>query len=159
MKTYQFTLTSLLISIISIFTLSTTALAAPAEDDLTAGGPGVKVNSDQKDSEISEEIKGDSLGTFTTTGYCNCEKCCPAGWTLTYSGTVPKASHTISADITQYPIGTKLMIGDTVYTVEDVGSHVSDNWIDVYYDTHEDAIAHGKQEAEVFSVITQDITS
>ncbi|MEG0565647.1 MAG: 3D domain-containing protein, partial [Hungatella sp.] len=67
--------------------------------------------------------KGSSLGQFTTTGYCNCSRC-SGGHNLTFSGTVPKAAHTISADLGVLPIGTKVMINDVVYTVEDMGAGV-----------------------------------
>lgn len=96
--------------------------------------------------------KGDLLGTFTTTGYCNCPQC-SGGHGLTYSGTVPKAKHTISADLSVFPIGTKLMIDDVVYTVEDMGSGVNGNVIDIYYDNHDAAVAHGMKTQEVFAVV------
>ena len=108
-------------------------------------GPGV-TPPPKKDS------KGESLGIFVTTGYCNCEICC-GGSTLTYSGTVPKAQHTISADISLFPIGTKLMIDGIIYTVEDIGSSVVGRKIDIYYNTHEEASDHGMQEKEVFAVV------
>lgn len=92
-----------------------------------------------------------SLGMFTTTGYCNCPEC-SGGHNLTYSGTVPKARHTVSADLSVFPIGTRLMIGDVIYTVEDMGSSVKGNWLDIYYDNHDDAIAHGMKTQEVFAV-------
>ncbi len=95
--------------------------------------------------------KGVSLGMFTTTGYCLCEVC-SGGFDLTYSGTVPQARHTISADISLFPIGTRLMIGDTIYIVEDIGSNVKGNHIDIYYENHEEAMAHGMKTEEVFSV-------
>ncbi|MGL5438024.1 MAG: 3D domain-containing protein [Lachnospiraceae bacterium] len=97
-------------------------------------------------------IKGDSLGMFATTGYCNCAKC-SGGFHLTYSGTVPKASHTISADLDIFPIGTRLMINDVIYTVEDMGSGVNDYCLDIYYDSHDEAAAHGMKTIEVFSVV------
>lgn len=97
-------------------------------------------------------LKGNSLGMFTTTGYCNCSQC-SGGFGLTYSGTVPKANHTISADLSIYPIGTKLMIDDVIYVVEDMGSSVKGNWIDVFYGSHEEALSHGRKTQEVFQVI------
>lgn len=90
-----------------------------------------------------------SLGTYRITGYCGCEKC-SGGHTLTSSGTVPTANHTISADLSQLPLGTRLMINGLVYTVEDEGSSVRGNVLDIYYDSHEEALANGVFEAEVF---------
>lgn len=120
--------------------------ASSASEEQTASwqkGPGV--------TPPKKKPQEKSLGMFTTTGYCGCDLCC-AGNTLTYSGTVPQPGHTVSADITVFPIGTKLKIGDTVYTVEDIGSNVVENKIDIFYATHEEAAAHGTQTEEVFSV-------
>ena len=98
--------------------------------------------------------KGSSLGYFTITGYCSCA-ICSGGWGLTYSGTVPQANHTISADLNVLPLGTKVMINDIVYTVEDKGSSVNGSHIDIYYATHAEAEALGTISAEVFSVIAE----
>lgn len=110
-----------------------------------------EVSTQDSDTVPSESAytKGKSLGIFTTSGYCACNSCSGTN-TLTYSGTVPQADHTISADLTVLPLGTKVFIGDTVYTVEDMGSGVDGNLIDIFYATHEDAWNHGIQEQEVF---------
>ena len=79
------------------------------------------------------------MGTFTVTGYCNCEKC-SGGHGYTYSGTVPQANHTLSADLTLLPLGTKVMIDDIVYTVEDKGGGVDGKKVDIYFATHEEAL-------------------
>lgn len=115
-------------------------------------GSGQTVDKPVKAAEIAEDTrKIVSLGMFTTTGYCNCEKC-STGLGLTYSGTVPKARHTISADISLFPIGTQLIIDGITYTVEDIGSAVVGHHIDIYYDNHEDALSHGRQTQEVFKM-------
>lgn len=91
------------------------------------------------------------LGKFTTTAYCTCELC-TSGEGLTYMGTKPKANHTISADLSIYPLGTRLIIDGIVYTVEDCGSGVNGNHIDIYMDTHEAAEDYGLQTKEVYQV-------
>lgn len=108
---------------------------------------------DTADTDNMEETgtRGASLGMFTTTGYCGCSNC-SGGHNLTYSGTVPKPKHTLSADLDVFPIGTKLMIGDVIYTVEDMGSNVNDKLLDIYYDDHAAAVAHGMKQEEVFAV-------
>lgn len=95
--------------------------------------------------------RGAYLGKFKTTAYCGCKNC-SKGSGLTYSGTVPQPNHTISADISLFPIGTKLMIGDTIYTVEDVGSSVVGNVLDLYFDNHQDAVNYGVQMVDVYAV-------
>lgn len=113
-------------------------------------GPGVAP--DITPAPIKEESPQKiSLGIFTTTGYCSCEVC-STGNNLTYTETMPQAGHTIAADITIFPIGTKLMIGETIYTVEDIGSSVTRNKIDIFYATHQEAAEHGVKQEEVFAV-------
>lgn len=112
-------------------------------------GPAAAVIPEEK---TDHDKKGVSLGIFTTTGYCP-DECCGGTSGLTYSGTVPQANHTLSADLTRFPIGTKLMIHDVIYTVEDMGSSVKGDWLDIFYDTHEEAMEHGLKQEEVFSVI------
>lgn len=108
-------------------------------------GPGVTPKKEEKPEHTS-------LGMFTVTGYCNCDICCPSTSKLTYSGTEPQPNHTISADINLFPMGTRLMIGDIIYTVEDIGSSVTEKKIDIFYATHEEAAAHGTTTEEVFAV-------
>lgn len=91
------------------------------------------------------------LGVFKVSGYCNCSSC-SSGTGLTYSGAVPKANHTIAADLTLLPLGTRLRIGNTIYTVEDTGSSIVGNTLDIYYDTHLAAENHGLQQLEVYLV-------
>lgn len=114
-----------------------------SDHEYVNAGPGVV------QAEGEDTTSGMCLGTFTITGYCNCESC-SGGHNLTYSGTVPKANHTISADLNLFPIGTKLLIDGVVYTVEDMGSSVNGNKIDIYYATHEEALAAGTYSAQVF---------
>ena len=97
-------------------------------------------------------VPGNSYGVFKISAYCDCEKCC-GDYVYTYSGTVPKENHTISADLNQFPLGTKLCINGIVYTVEDKGSSVTKNRLDIYFDTHEEALDYGLQKAEVFEAV------
>lgn len=110
-------------------------------------GPGV-CQEEEDAAPVPQEI---SLGEFTVTGYCGCSKC-SGGWGLTYSGTVPTPDHTISADLEQFPLGTKLKINGIVYTVEDKGSSVHGNLLDIFYGSHEEALDNGTYTAEVFLV-------
>lgn len=132
------------------------AAASPENADVSSGrtllswekGPGFTPKKEEKPKQVPV-----SLGMFTVTGYCSCEICCPSSVSkLTYSGTEPQPDHTVSADIDIFPIGTRLMIDDIIYTVEDIGSNVTENKIDIFYATHEEALAHGTTTAEVFAV-------
>lgn len=103
----------------------------------------------KQDGNISSA--GTSLGVFSISGYCNCDQC-GGGSGLTYSGAVPRAGHTIAADLAILPLGSKVRVGSIVYTVEDRGSSVQGNMLDIYYDSHEEAASHGRTTQEVFLV-------
>ncbi len=91
-------------------------------------------------------------GRFTTTAYCSCRKCCRGGKNRTKSGTIPQAGHTISADLSVFPLGTKLRIGGTIYTVEDSGSGIRGNKLDIFFNSHNQALQYGRQSADVYVV-------
>ncbi len=94
------------------------------------------------------------LGVFQITGYCGCEKCC-GKWSdgfLTKSGTRPQAKHTIATDPKILPLGSEVKIDGIVYTAEDTGKKVKDNTIDIYFETHEQALNFGRQEKEVYLI-------
>ena len=117
------------------------------EEEYTAQGPGVQ----KEEKEVAPAPMETSLGRFTITGYCGCEQC-SGGHNLTFSGTVPTPNHTISADLDYFPLGTRLEIDGIVYTVEDKGSSVNGNILDIFYGSHEEALAKGTYTAEVFLV-------
>ena len=119
-------------------------------------------------SEVESESTGliyTSIGLFELTAYCPCEKCC-GQWALsrpldengnvivlTSSGERAKQGVTIAADTSIYPFGTKLKIDDCIYTVQDRGSAINGNRIDIYFESHEEALNFGRQKnIEVFLV-------
>lgn len=85
---------------------------------------------------------GTSLGKFKVTAYCSCSICCGKSNGITAAGTKATPNHTIAAS-SQFPIGTKLKINGTVYTVEDRGGAINGNKIDIYMSTHSQALAWG----------------
>ena len=117
-------------------------------------GEGIRLEQPEEasETETASYIKGEYLGTFSSSAYCSCTSC-SGGHARTYSGTIPKENHTVAADLAYYPIGTKLMVDGTVYTVEDMGSGVVGNHLDFYFDTHAEALAYGMKDVEVYAVI------
>lgn len=97
---------------------------------------------------ITAASSGECIGTFTLTAYCGCSKCC--GGHKTATGTTPTQGRTIAADTSILPYGTQVVINGIVYTVEDCGSGVKGNHIDIFFATHEEAIAFGRQSAKVY---------
>lgn len=95
------------------------------------------------------------LGSFTLTSYCPCASCCGKSNGLTASGVRATANHTIAAD-KRFPFGTKLMINGTIYTVEDHGGAVYGNHIDVFYNTHSEALNAGTTSAMVYLIAPEE---
>lgn len=99
-----------------------------------------------------------------TTGYCSCGKCC--GWErkwwyavdaagrekkvgITASGTRAH-NGTIAADAKSFPFGTVMYVPDYGYgRVEDRGSGIKGNHIDLYFSSHQAALKWGKRWKDV----------
>lgn len=79
---------------------------------------------------------------FKVTAYCSCSKCCGKQTGITASGTRATAGRTIATS-GQYSFGTKLLINGNVYTVEDRGGAIQGNRIDIYMNSHAEALAWG----------------
>lgn len=107
---------------------------------------------EDNDCSVSETPTETYVGRFTTTAYCSCRKCCRSGKNLTKSGTIPQAGRTISADLNVFPLGTKLRIGGVVYTVEDSGSGIRGNKLDIFFNSHSQALQYGRQSADVYVI-------
>ena len=98
---------------------------------------------------ITATESGEYVGTFTITAYCGCSKC-GTGSNRTASGTTPTEGRTIAADTSILPFGTQVVIGGVVYTVEDSGSGVRGNHIDIFFATHSRALAFGRKTMKVY---------
>lgn len=79
---------------------------------------------------------------FKVTAYCSCAKCCGKTTGMTASGTKATAGHTVAAS-GQFAFGTKLIINGQEYTVEDRGGAIQGNRIDIYMNSHAEAVAWG----------------
>lgn len=95
------------------------------------------------------------------TAYCSCPKCCGI-WSKDYpsrqgtdyeqhttSGTVPVAGRTVAVDPEVIPLGSKIILDGHEYIAEDTGSGVKGNHIDIYFDSHEEALEWGVKTLEV----------
>ena len=109
----------------------------------------------------------------TATAYCHCFDCCgknpgDAGYGITKSGfnllECEEDPHVVAADWSIIPQGTEMYIEvpesarDLQYvkadygfaTVEDAGGKIKGNRIDIYFSTHEEAIAWGVRKVNVY---------
>lgn len=91
-----------------------------------------------------------SLGEFVISHYCDCKRCTDDGDGITASGTKATAGRTIAADPDVLPMGSVVIIDGHTYTVEDVGGAIKGNRIDIFMNSHEEAIKAGVKTAEVY---------
>lgn len=103
-----------------------------------------------------------SLGDYKITAFCGCEECCGYWATIrpkdedgqpivyTASGAIAKQGVTVAADASIFPFGTVLLIDGKEYTVQDRGGLVDGKHIDIYFDSHEEAIKHGVRYTEIY---------
>ena len=91
----------------------------------------------------------EELGTYKLTAYCACSSCCGKSDGITASGTKAQAGRTVAAK--GIPFGTELYINGDTYVVEDRG--VGEGVIDIYFDSHSDAMNFGVKYAKVFEVV------
>lgn len=102
-------------------------------------------NSDNKTSNISTNENTGSWIKFNASAYCGCAKCCGKTTGRTASGTKATAGRTVAMS-SKYAFGTKVEIkGYGTYTVEDRGGAIKGNKIDIYFDSHQDALNFGRK--------------
>lgn len=91
------------------------------------------------------------LGGYSLTAYCPCSICC-GQWAggPTKSGNMPCAGHTVACN--SLPLGTVIYIeGYGTYVVEDTGG-MGHSVIDIFFNTHDEALAFGSGYADVYIV-------
>jgi len=81
-------------------------------------------------------------GVYKVTAYCACMQCCGKTNGITASGTQATANRTIAAPST-FAFGTQVVINGVTYTVEDRGGAIQGNRIDIYMNTHSEALQWG----------------
>ena len=134
------------------------AIAAPISTikEFNEAQTDIFIPAPEPDIVVVEEKKPDrvlvSLGEYRISAYCPCEKCCLKSDGITASGTKATAGRT--AAMNGVPFGTKIVIDGHEYTVEDRGGGLGSKIIDIYFDTHEEALNSGLWVMrEVFQVV------
>ena len=86
----------------------------------------------------------------TITAYCACRKCCGKSATgITAAGTRPVEGRTVAA-ARSIPLGTRIHIEGLGWrTVEDRTAKRFDGRVDVYFESHAEALKFGKQQRTV----------
>lgn len=93
-----------------------------------------------------------SLGEFKVTAYCPCEACSGLWGDTTFTGTKAEAGRTIAVDPDVIPLGSRVEIDGDTYVAEDIGGAVKGNHIDIYFNTHDEALEWGRQFKEVLLI-------
>ena len=83
--------------------------------------------------------------TATLTAYCPCVKCCGKSDGITASGTQATAGRTVAVDTRLIPYGTEISIDGKTDIAEDCGGKVKGYTIDVFFNSHEEALNFGRQ--------------
>ena len=110
-----------------------------------------QIEEESSELVVEEIIKNEPFEEFEATAYCACPKCC-GKWAdgITASGTKATAKRTIAVDSNIIPLGSKVEIeGMGIYIAEDTGSAIKGKIIDIYFDTHEEALKFGRQKVNV----------
>lgn len=120
---------------------------------------------EQEISAIEEYSKTENLPqqfittTLNTSAYCKCEICCGKTDGKTASGKMATAWHTVAAGRT-YPMGTIIYIPALAnmpnggwFEVEDRGGDISNEKLDIFFNTHEEATQYGRKSLEVYIYI------
>lgn len=99
---------------------------------------------------------GEYIGDFKITAYCSCGICCGqyspenGGAGTTASGTIPQAGLTVASDPSVLPLDSYIMFNNHVYHVEDTGGGVNNNHIDLYMNSHQEALNWGVKTLPVY---------
>lgn len=99
---------------------------------------------------LSTEPVYKSIGKYDITAYCACVKCCGKSDGITASGTKATQGRTVACNV--LPFGTEVIINGHTYIVEDTGSQsvMGNHTFDIFFNSHEEALIHGRKYVEVF---------
>lgn len=95
------------------------------------------------------------MGEYEITAYCGCTTCA-SGTGYTAIGTIATEGRTIGVDPRIIKLGATVLIEfenglKREYVAEDTGSAIKGNIIDLYFDSHQDALNFGRQHCHVYT--------
>lgn len=92
------------------------------------------------------------LGNFLLTAYCPCSRCCGKSDGITATGAAATAGRTIAVDPRVIPYGSQIEINGHIYTAEDCGGGIKNNKIDIFFNTHQEALNFGMKYADIYLI-------
>ena len=139
--------------------ITTVPVVMAKEVDLEVEEPATEI---EVEIVIEETPQDEYLGEFRITAYCSCEKCCDS-WSLNRpkdehgneivigaSGKELISGYSVAVDPKVIPYGTILIIDGKEYIAADCGGAIKGNRIDLYHDSHQDALEWGIRYKEVY---------
>lgn len=115
-------------------------------------------NSVISNNTLAQKVQGKTaiVKTLNTSAYCPCKKCCGKTNGITSSGAKATSWYTVAAG-KGYPIGTIIYIPSLKdkpnggwFVVQDRGGAISNNKLDVYMGTHQQALQFGRRNLECY---------
>lgn len=117
-----------------------------------------QVKKDKVMSDLAAKVKNSTpiIQMFDTSAYCACEKCCGKTDGITASQEKAKQWLTIAAG-REYKFGTIIYIPELAdnpnggwFIVQDRGEAITNNKLDIYMNSHNDAIQYGRKNLECY---------
>lgn len=99
---------------------------------------------------VAQESEPVSLGEFKIYHYCACKSCCGKTNGITATGATATAGRTIAVDPNVIPLGSVVVIDGHEYIAEDTGGAIKGKKIDMFCESHEEALQRGVITKEVF---------
>ena len=96
-----------------------------------------------------------SLGIGRITAYCPCTSCSDNWGRQTATGVLATQGVTVAVDPKVIPYGSIVVINGKEYIAQDCGGAIDDNDIDIYFDSHADALKWGVKYIEVFVLVEE----
>ena len=108
-----------------------------------------EVNNDGAEDREIETVQQSVGEKYVITAYCSCVQCCGKNDGITASGVKATEGVTVAMDKSM-PFGTKIYIdGVGERIVQDRGGAIKGNRIDLYFDSHQEALNFGRQTKQV----------
>lgn len=112
----------------------------------------------ETNNELSKMVEGITpiIRNLNTSSYCPCEKCCEKTDGITASGEKATVWHTVAAG-KDYKMGTIIYIPELAnmpnegwFIVQDRGGSISNDKLDIYLNTHSEALQYGRKTLECY---------
>lgn len=101
-------------------------------------------------AETTQTITEKYIGEFEITAYCPCVRCCGKSDGITATGTIATEGRTIAVDPSIIPYGSIVVIDGEEYIAEDCGGAIKNKRIDIFFESHQDALEYGRQRKTVY---------